>query len=44
MLVCVHAKIRKQSGDVILARVYGAIADVFNLTRFDRVLQMYPTL
>lgn len=44
MLMRVHAKMRKQSGDVKLARVHGAVADVLSLTRLDRVLQMYPTL
>jgi anti-sigma B factor antagonist len=44
MLLRVHAKLRKQGGDVALARVHGPVAEVFHVVRLDKLFHLYPTV
>ena len=44
MLMRVHAKIKKNGGDVKLARIHGAIAELLKLVMLDRVLHLYPSV
>ena len=44
MLLRIHGRMAKQGGDVKIAGVHGAVAQVIGLVRLDQVLQMYPTV
>jgi anti-anti-sigma factor len=43
-LVRVHFRMQKIGGDVKLAAVHGAVAQVMRVVGFNRMLQIYPTL
>jgi anti-anti-sigma factor len=44
MLLRLHARMKKQGGDVSLARVQGTVAKLVQLVSLDRVLGMYPSV
>jgi anti-anti-sigma factor len=44
MLMRVHSRMKKEGGDVKLARIHGAVAEVVKLVMLDRVLHMYPSV
>lgn len=44
MLVRVHARMKKMGGDVKLAAVQGAVAQVLSVVGLNRILQIYPTV
>lgn len=41
VLVSLQAKLRKQGGEVKLAAIQSAVAEVFKVVRLDRLLEMY---
>jgi anti-sigma B factor antagonist len=41
-MVRIHGLMRKQGGDVKLASVKGMVADLFSLTKLDRLFNIYP--
>lgn len=43
-LVRMHAKMRKLGGDVKLASVRGMVADLFALTRVNKLFGIYPDI
>jgi anti-sigma B factor antagonist len=44
MLVRVHSRMKKLGGDVKLAGVHGAVADVLSVVGLNRIFQIYPTV
>ncbi len=44
ILMQVHARMKKHGGNVKLARVRGAVAQVLKVVMLDKVLQIYPTV
>jgi len=43
-LVQVNARMKKRGGDVKLAAVQGAVAQVLSVVGLNRIFQMYPTV
>ena len=43
-MVRIHGKMSKQGGDVKLAALTGLVADLFKLTRLDRLFNIYPSV
>lgn len=43
-LVRVHSRLKKDGGEVKLARVEGVIADILRIVHFDRLFHIYPTV
>ncbi len=44
MLICALKKALKLGGDVVLCCLQRSIAELFELTRFHRVFEIYPTV
>lgn len=44
MLVRVNARMKKLGGDVKLAAVHGAVAQILTVVALNRVFQLYPTV
>jgi anti-sigma B factor antagonist len=44
MLMRLHTRMKKQGGDVKLARVHGAVAEVMKLVMLDRVFHFYASV
>ena len=44
VFVRIHARMKRHDGDVRLARVRGAVAEVIRLVMLDRLLKMYPSV
>ncbi len=44
MIVRTHSRMKKQGGNVKLARIEGAVADIFRVVGFDQILRIYPTV
>jgi anti-sigma B factor antagonist len=44
MLIRVHSRMKKQGGDVKLARIHGAVAKVMRIVRLDKVLHIHTTV
>jgi len=43
-LVQVHSRMKKKGGDVKLAEVHGAVAQVLGVVGLNRIFQIYPTV
>ncbi|MGC3966745.1 MAG: STAS domain-containing protein [Pirellulales bacterium] len=44
MLVRVHSRMKKLGGDVKLAAVHGAVAQVLSVVGLNRIFHIYPTV
>ncbi len=44
IMMRVHARMKKQGGDVKLARIHGAVAKVMRIVRLDKVLHIHTTV
>ena len=44
VLARVHGRMKKIGGDVKLAGVHGAVANLLNLVQFSRLFHLYPTV
>lgn len=44
MLVRVHSRMKKLGGDVKLAALQGAVAQIMNVVGLNRLFQIYPTV
>lgn len=44
MLMRTHSRMKKRGGDVKLARIEKAVADIFAAVGFDRILQLYGSV
>lgn len=42
MLITINTRIQAKGGELCLANIADPIAEVFRITRLDRVLQLYP--
>jgi anti-sigma B factor antagonist len=43
-LVRVHSRLKKDGGEVKLARVEGVISDILRIVHFDRLFNIYPSV
>ena len=44
MLMRLHARMKKEGGDVKLARVHGTVAEVLKMVMLDRIFRFYPSV
>ena len=44
MIVRTHSRMKKRGGNVKLARIEGAVEEIFRVVGFDQFLRIYPTV